>query len=74
MMSTTSGLGRLFLPANSSKATQSQKPTSPIRPLELFTKSFAGVTSPPDIRMPCGENSLNTCDLPVPFGPSSMKL
>ena len=40
----------------------------------LFTKSLALDTSPPDTKTPCGDNSENMCDLPVPLGPNSMKL
>ena len=43
------------LAANSSNATQSQYPTKPMRPLALLTKSFATVTSPPEMRMPLGK-------------------
>ena len=35
----------------------SQYPTRPMRRVALLTKSFASVTSPPDTRMPWGENS-----------------
>ena len=74
-MMSTSALSTFFaLPANSSKATVSQYPTRPILPEVLFTKSFGTVTSPPEIRIPCGENSEKMCDLPVPLGPSSIRL
>ena len=42
--------------------------------VELLTKSFGTVTSPPDNKIPCGENSEYICHLPVPLGPNSIKL
>ena len=74
MMSTSALSVRFFLPANSSKATTSQYPTRPMRPLELLTKSFGTVTSPPEMSIPWGENSEKMWDLPVPLGPSSTRL
>jgi len=41
---------------------------------ELADQGFAVLAFPPEINMQYGDISLNAYDLPVPLGPSSMKL
>ena len=40
----------------------------------LFTNKRALDTSPPDTKTPCGDNSENICDFPVPLGPKLNKV
>jgi hypothetical protein len=46
-----------WMPATSSKATTSQCPTRPMRPVPMWAKSWATVVLPPEIRMEFGEVS-----------------